>query len=87
MKDEFEEYKTGLTSPAREAVAVTPDDVTDLADPTRAVFVGGSGDLSVRMISGQTVTFSNIQGGVIYPLRVDRVLATGTTATGLLGLR
>lgn len=87
MKDEFDQYKTGLTSPAREAVALTPDDATDLEDPTRAIFVGGSGNLAVQMISGQTVTFDNIQAGVIYPLRVARVLATGTTATGLLGLR
>lgn len=87
MKDEFDEYKTGLTSPAREAAEITPDDATDLAVPTRAIFVGEVGNLAVQMLSGQTVTFSNMQAGIIYPLRVARVLATGTTATGLLGLR
>jgi hypothetical protein len=38
------------------------------------------------MVSGATVVFTGMQGGMIYPLRVARVLATGTTAAGLVGL-
>jgi hypothetical protein len=39
------------------------------------------------MLSGETVTLAGVLGGAIYPLRVAQVLATGTTATGLVGLR
>ncbi len=87
MTDEFDGYATGLTSPARDATAIVPDDGADLPAATRALYVGGSGDLQVQMVSGQTATFVNMQAGVVYPLRVARVMATGTTATGLMGLR
>lgn len=87
MKDEFAELKTGLTSPAREAALITPDDTADLSAPSRAIFVGQSGNLAVQMVSGQTVTFANLQAGMVYPLRVARVLATGTTASDVLSLR
>lgn len=87
MTDSFETYNTGLTSPIREAVAVIPSDSIDLTDPTRAVYIGGAGDLDVTMVSGQRVTFQSVMGGVAYPLRVARVWAAGTTATGIVGLR
>jgi len=87
MKDDFESYTTGLTSPARDAEAITPDDATDLGAATRGIYVGGSGSLQVQMVSGQTVVFNNVQAGIVYPLRVSRILATGTTAAGLVALR
>ncbi|MEP4199312.1 MAG: hypothetical protein ABJL99_27110 [Aliishimia sp.] len=87
MKDDFESYTTSLTSPARDADPITPDDATDLNAVTRGIFVGASGNLQVQMLSGQTVTFNNVQAGVVYPLRVARVLATGTTAAGLIALQ
>jgi len=87
VKDEFESYATSLTSPARDADPITPDDATDLSTATRGIYVGASGSLQVQMLSGQNVTFDNVQAGVVYPLRVARVLATGTTAAGLVALR
>ncbi|MEO0745700.1 MAG: hypothetical protein AAFU86_13465 [Pseudomonadota bacterium] len=87
MKDEFESYATGLTAPARDADPITPSDANDLTAATRAIYVGETGSLQVRMVSGQTVSFANMQAGVIYPLRVAQVMATGTTAGGLVGLR
>jgi hypothetical protein len=87
MKDEFEDYATGLTAPARDASPITPDDANDLTAATRAVYVGVAGNLRVRMVSGQTVSFDAVQAGVVYPFRVARVLATGTTAAGIVGLR
>lgn len=86
MKDEFESYASGLTAPARTAHAIAPDDANDLGVATRALYVGEPGSLQVQMVSGQTVTFANVQAGVVYPFRVARVMATGTTASGLVGL-
>jgi hypothetical protein len=86
MPDAFESHQVGLTSPANGGVAVTPSDSADLTDTTRALYVGGDGNVSVIMRGGQTVTFTGMKAGVIYPLRVNRVRATGTTATGIVAL-
>lgn len=77
---------TALVMPATHAEAVTPNNSTDLTNATRGIYVGVSGDLKVDLLSGDTVTFVNIAAGVIHPLRVKRVYATGTTATSILGV-
>ena len=84
--DKFSDYPTSLTAPARDAAAVTPDDVTDLTYLPRALYVGIGGDLSVRCAGGQTVVLQNVQGGTVLPLRVAGVNATGTSATGIVAL-
>jgi hypothetical protein len=43
--------------------------------------------MTVEFVSGDTVTLYNVQAGAVYAVRVRHVLATGTTATGLVGLR
>ena len=85
MADEFQAQSTLLDSPARDAFAVTPNDDTDLDAVTRSVYVGGEGDLSVIMYSGAEVVFPGAVGNV--PICVRRIKATGTTATGIVGLR
>ena len=87
MEDDFTGHTDGLTSPATAAEAVTPDDGADLAFVTRAVYVGQGGDMNITLKSGDTIVLRGIQAGVIYPLRAVRVLATGTTATDIVGLR
>ncbi len=87
MSDDFSYHTTGLTSPAHAAEAITPSDGAPLADAVRALYVGGAGAIRVRMVSGDVVDFANAQSGMVYPLRVDQVMATGTSATGIVGLR
>lgn len=70
-----------LANPARGAVAVTPNDSTDLSTPARALYVGIGGDLKVTTIYGQTVEFRNIPSGSVIPVMVSRVFATGQTST------
>jgi hypothetical protein len=84
--DPFKNSVTGLSAPAQSAVAVVPSDTTDLAFTTRAVYVGSGGHLSVRM-AGQTtaIVFRNLPISLL-PIRVDRILATGTTATDIIAL-
>lgn len=76
----------GLTSPADNAVAVTPSDSTDLAYVSRALYIGTGGNLVVTMAGGGDVTFSNIPDGSILPIRVSRVKATSTTASGIISI-
>lgn len=84
--DSFADARAGLSSPGEHAAAITPDDSNDMANTTRGIYVGGSGDLKVDMFGGETVTFTNLLAGVIHPIRAVRVYATGTTATTILGV-
>jgi len=86
MTDVFEDHAVSLTAPVTSAEIVTPSDSTDLNQITRALYVGVGGELSVVMLSGAVITLSNVAPGVLYPLRVQRVMATGTTASALIGL-
>jgi hypothetical protein len=72
-------------SGATKAVAITPDDDTDI-DVTRGLYVGGAGDLVVVLGDDDTpMTFTAIAAGVIHPLRVKRVMEA-STANGILGV-
>lgn len=81
----------GIGQPATHAVAVTPDDNSDLGNVTRAIYVGdvsGGTDLTVVMFGdGVTVQFTGLVAGTIIPIRVSRVKATGTTVSGIVALR
>ena len=84
--DIFEDHHNGLTSPIGGGFDVTPSDAADLPQVTRGVMVASTGDLAVVLKSGDAVTLPALSPGVIYPIRIARVLATGTTATGIKGL-
>lgn len=55
-----------------------------LSTPTRAIYVGGSGDLTVEDARGQSVTFVGVDGGSILPIVATKV--TAATATNLIAL-
>ena len=86
MANHFASHQAGLTSPAQGGFVITPADGTPLAHTPRAIYVGTSGSLSAVMLSGEAVVFSILQAGMIYPLRLTEVRATGTTAGGLIAL-
>lgn len=86
MGDPWKAYDPGLESPATKAFAVTPADGADLAEVTRGIYVGGSGTLKVDMADVGTVTFTALAAGVVHPLRVKKVYATGTDATTIIAL-
>lgn len=79
-------YRTAnATVSAHGAEIVTPSNSTTLAI-TRALFIGTSGDVAVTMADGQTVTFVSVASGAVLPVQVEKVLATGTTASDILAL-
>ena len=85
MSDEFASQSPGLDSPASRGVAVTPSDSTTLTT-SRALYVGGAGDVAALTVGGDSVTFVAVPAGTVLPIRVTKVLATGTTATSILAL-
>jgi hypothetical protein len=72
--------------PAEKYSSVTPHDTTDLAPPTRGIYVGASGDVKVISLDGNDVTFTDLAAGIIHPIACTRVYSTGTTATGIVGV-
>ena len=86
MTDLFELLPSGLISPAGSIVAVTPNDSSDLDYITRGLYIGGAGDVAVEGLISGTVTFVGVPAGSILPIRVKKVLETGTTATSIVAL-
>lgn len=84
--DPFGRYPEWLIIPSESAFEVTPNDSADLTAVTRGVYIGGAGDLAVTMKDGSEVTFVGLQAGLVYPYRVRRIKATGTTATDIVGI-
>jgi hypothetical protein len=84
--DNFSRQQTQTADPATNAVLITPSDSTDLATVTRAVYVGGTGNMKVTMQDSGTVLFSGIPAGTTLPIRVSRIWATTTSATLIIAL-
>ena len=85
MIDTFKTHARSLTSPAEDAGEITPADAGALSHATRAIYVGAPGDVRALMLSGATVTLADVPAGSFLPLRVRQVLASGTTATNIVG--
>ena len=86
MADSFDGHIPGLASPASNADAITPDDNNDLSNTTRGLYVGVSGDVVVVTAGGDEVTFVALAAGVFHPIRAQRIKATNTTATNIVGV-
>jgi hypothetical protein len=68
-----------------QALAVTTSDTVNLAKPTDALLVGSSGVVQV-VFENDVVVALTVTGPIVLPVRVKRVNATSTTATGLAAL-
>jgi hypothetical protein len=78
-------FSTTPDSCAVNCIAITPAD-SDLVQPVRALYIGGSGNLRISDSGGGAVTFVGAVAGTILPVMAKRVWATGTTATNIVGL-
>lgn len=85
MSDPFKNRSPSLSGPATDLIPVTPSDSVDLPVVAVALYVEGKG--AVRFVSqaGATRTVVVLDGAIL-PVGVRRVMATGTTATGIHGL-
>lgn len=75
-----------MHDPAEGVIAVTPSDGTDLGVICRALHVSGAGNVTLRASDNSEATFASVPAGSVLAVRTRRVLATGTTATGIVGL-
>lgn len=84
MNDPFKSQNSQLDSPGRDGFEITPSDSADLTAVPRSLYIGGQGDVSVVMLSGAELIFSGAVG--ILPISVVKVKASGTTASGIVGI-
>lgn len=83
---QFVRYDLQIMHPIKSVFNVTTSDTVDLQYVTRAIYVGVSGDLRVIMPDNTIVTFVDLAAGIFHPIQIKRVMATGTTATDIIGL-
>ena len=67
------------------AADVSPNDSTDLPKLAAVIFCLVAGNIKVSASGGGTVTLAGVPG-LALPVLVDRVWATGTTATGIVAV-
>jgi len=84
--DKFANFPTTPISPARGGALVTPNDTPPLMQVSRALYVGQGGDIQATLADGDTVTFEAVPAGSLLPIRASLVLATNTTASGIIAL-
>lgn len=82
----FATHSRSALGPLTRVRAVTPTDAASLPFITRAILVGQGGDLAVRTVDGDSLTLPALRAGVLYPLALDRIEATGTTAQSVVAL-
>lgn len=77
------------------AAEVMPSDTTDIPNISTedgsgnlgcSLYTGDGGDIKVKTVAGDIVTLFNLPGGTFIPLIVNRVYATGTSASSILAL-
>ena len=87
MADRYNVGSSGLTGSATRSASVSPNDGADLSNVTRAIWVGGAGNLAVMLLEDSAaVTFVGVAAGTLLPLRVKRVMSTNTTATSIVAI-
>lgn len=71
-----------------DGLPVTPSDSVDLLNgiAVGVIAVTTGGNIAVNLAGGGTATLTGLTAGQIYLINVTRVLATGTTATGIYAL-
>lgn len=73
----------GETKPATRWTAITPSD--SATTNYRALWINGAGNIVLEDDLGNSETFT-VTAGTLLPVQPRKVLSTGTTASGILGL-
>lgn len=85
VKDRFDSYPATPGEPAGTILEIVPNDAADLPELVSSLNVETPGSVRVTTRDGSTGTVF-VAAGIAFPLRVAKVWATGTTATGIRGL-
>lgn len=70
-------------APTGKCVAVTPADTDLVNGACRGVYIGASGNVTIKDLGGSTVQFVALATGVIHPIQAIQIKAS-TTATSVV---
>jgi hypothetical protein len=82
----FSEYASPPAGPAADGFAVTSSDTVPFAIAARSLYVGGAGNVTLITLKGTTLLFTAVPARTLLPISCTQVMATGTTATNMVGL-
>lgn len=82
MTNPFENRVPNLSGPALDISPITPNDSTDLVNVAVALYIETGGTITFVSAANATRTV-NVSDFAILPVGAKKVLATGTTATGI----
>lgn len=85
MTSPFDKRSNGLSDPKRDIVKITPNDAADLPSVAISLYIETGGDLAIVTESGQSRAVK-VADFSILPVGVRRVMASGTTASGIHAL-
>jgi hypothetical protein len=85
MTNPFASRSVSLSGPATDIVPVSPDDGQDLPDVAVALYVETGGTVALHSVAGGARVVS-VTDFSILPVGTARVLATGTSASGIHAL-
>lgn len=79
--------KTMAMSSYVSGIPITPSDSNNTPSILSGLFVGTGGDVSVQFNGqGSPHIFKNVPNSTILPFKIDKVMATNTTAGDFVGL-
>ena len=85
MNNPFARRASSLQGPAADLQPVTPDDSADLPKVAIGLYVEAGGTLAIVTIAGEQRVVE-VPDFTILPVGVQRVAASGTTASGIHAL-
>lgn len=85
VTDKLWNYTRNFLGSGVKFAAITKSDTDDIP-LTRAVYVGGAGDLVAVDVDGTATTFSAVPAGTLLPIRVRRINSASTTATFMVAI-
>jgi len=77
-------YERNDSGSSKNHASITPSDSTVYDPRPRALRIGAAGNVAVRDVDGTDITYA-VSAGEVLAFSASRVLATGTTATGIVG--
>lgn len=85
-KDDFIAFTPSPSDPLNHVALVIPSDTVDLTNATRSISFAVAGAIKVTTLGGETVVIPSgaLPATTMLALRVTRIWATGTAATGIV---
>ena len=84
--DRFDSSTDSVSSPARDAFAVTPHDANPLPRLPKAILIGTAGTVTLRPVDSAADVALTVSAGQLVPIRASHVRAAGTTAGQIVAL-